>query len=213
MARLSRGRLAHRKLKKRILLVCEGKETEPNYFRALRREQEVRDNFTVKVVPGRGKTPLDAARRAVESKDRAERNSSEFEFDDVWCVLDVEETGKNPYLADARKLAKENGIRIVLSNPAFEVWILAHFERTAKSFINGDKVIEQLHKHWQPAFRRKYEKNDEKIYDRLRDRTAEAIGNARLVREVDFKDTSDIVDCDSATEVYQVVAILLGPGE
>jgi len=213
MARRSRRRPPHRESKQRVLAVCESRETEPNYFRGLRDEQGVRVQFAVKLARGKGGTALDAVQRAISIKEQAKGDGREFEFDTVWCVLDVEQAGGNPQLAQARKLANENGIRAVLSNPAFEVWVLAHFERTAKSFIDCDKVIGHLQKHWRSAFGSEYEKNDRKIYHRLSGSTAEAVGNARWVREVHFRDRHDIVDCNSVTDVYRLVEFLLGAPE
>jgi hypothetical protein len=99
---------------------------------------------------------------------------------------------------------------LAISNPAFECWLLAHFVRTKKSFADCDKVIEGLNKHWRPEFGRDYEKNDERLYDRLAARTRTGIDNARKVREQDWSSSPEIVDCNSATEVYLLVERLLG---
>ena len=174
MPPLARHRRAHRRPKPRILIACEGRATEPKYFDGLCREQAVRDRFSVKIVPGGGKTPLTAVRKALRQVEAAERHSA-LRFAEVWCILDVERAGENPKLEEARKLASENQFRVALSNPAFEVWILAHFERTAAAFLHCDKVIEQLNKHWQREFGGEYEKSDRDLYRRLRHQTAEAI--------------------------------------
>jgi hypothetical protein len=202
-----RRRSAYRKPKARVLVCCQGGETEPNYFRALKRD--VADHFVVKVATTNGKSPPDTVQRAMREQATATQRGKEFRFDEVWCVLDVEQAGTNPQLADARTLAKQRGFREALSNPAFEVWLLAHFERTTRSFLDGAQLIGQLDKHWQDAFHLKYEKNDEGIYRRIRDRTGQAINNARQVREVDFMGVADIADCNSATDVYLLVERLM----
>jgi hypothetical protein len=198
----------HRKRKTRVLVIGQGRETEPNYFRGLRQDPIVHQRFVVKVVPGKGETPLEAVRKAITISAAAKRIGKDEEYDLVLCVLDVEPLGQNPQLAEARELAKQAGIRVALSNPAFEVWVLAHFTRTCRSFADCDKVVEEIRKHWP-----EYAKNDENIFDRLRKRTVAAIENARQVREVDFKNVPDIVDCNSATEVYKVVGLLIGRGD
>lgn len=211
MANSLRRRPSHRPPKRRILIACDGRETEPNYFDGLRREQAVQDAFYVKVVPGDGKTPLSAIGKAIAAVETAERRGPSFAYDEVWCVLDVEQAGENPQLEEARGLARENGFHIAWSNPAFEVWILAHFDRTATPFSNCGKVRERLNKHWQREFGRKYEKNDRDLYRRIQDRTATAIDNAKCVREHDFQDKQDTARCNSSTEVYRLVERLLGP--
>jgi hypothetical protein len=54
-----------------------------------------------------------------------------------------------------------------------------------------------------------YQKNDEKIYPRLSAYTGTAIQNARSVREDHFRETTDLAECNSATEVYRLVERLL----
>ena len=210
MARPRLRRSRQRTPKRRVLVVGEGKQTEPNYFRGLRDEDCVRENFAVIVKAGAGKTPLETVEKAIELAGSAKRKGKDFGYDKVWCVLDVEQAGENPHLAEARQRARENDICVVLSNPAFEVWFVAHFERTTKSFVDCERLIDYLDKHWQREFGGKYEKNDPKVYRHLCDRTENAIRNAKTVREVDFSDKQDIVDCNSATEVYKIVETLLG---
>lgn len=209
MSRPPRRRRSHRSPKPRVLIVCEGKETEPKYFDGLCREQGVRDRFSVKIVPGDGKTPLTALRKALRHVQAAERHSA-LRFAEVWCIFDVEQAGENPQLDEARKVASENHFPVALSNPAFEVWILSHFERTAAAFIKCDKVIDRLNKHWQREFGGEYEKSDRDLYRRLRDHTTEAVENAKWVREQHFAGQPDTARCNSSTEVYRLVERLLG---
>ena len=68
-------------------------------------------------------------------------------MDVILCVLDTEslETIQaKEDLAAARQEAVHNGITLYLSNPAFEVWLLAHFRRTSRSFKDCDAVIVEL---------------------------------------------------------------------
>ncbi len=132
------------------------------------------------------------------------------DFDEVWCVLDVEQAGRREQVTRARALADQHAIQLALSNPAFEVWLLAHFVRTKKSFGDGAAVIADLNRHWHRIFMRDYEKNDEKLCERLRDRTRTAIAHSRNVRTHDWDSSADIVDCNSATDVYLLVERLLG---
>jgi hypothetical protein len=210
MTRFSRSRPGRRRRKKRILVTGQGKETEPNYFRGLRDDARIASQFVVKVAPGKGETPLDAVRRAIELARRARAEGRDMAYDAVFCFLDVEQAGQNPHLDEARRLARADGVQVFLSNPAFEVWLLAHLERTAKAFLNGTQLLEYLEKQWLRAFGGGYEKNDPHLYARLGERLDTAIGNARHVRESHFRDEADLVHCNSATEVYRAVEFLLG---
>jgi RloB-like protein len=194
-----------------ILIVCEGRETEPNYFRGLSQEETVRQTFKVVVKKGKGGSCLAVVEQAIAEFEKAVGRGEEF--DEVWCVVDVEQAGQREQVLEARSLADRHEIRLALSNPAFECWFLAHFVRTKKSFADCDKVIEALNKHWRSEFKRNYEKYDEQVYLGLAKRTPMAIDHGRKVREQDWGLSTDIVDCNSATEVYRLVEHLLGPSE
>ncbi len=206
-----RRRPRHRPEKTRLLIVCEGKETEPNYFRGLREEETVRQRFSVMVQEGKGGSCLAVVQQALAEQEKAAARWRAF--DEVWCVFDVERIGQRHQVMKVRTLAGQHGIRLALSNPSFECWLLAHFVKTSRPFADSAKVIEALNKHWRTAFERDYEKNDEQLYARLRGRTQTAIANARSVRKQDRAFSSEIVDCNSATAVYVLVERLLAPSE
>ncbi len=196
-----------RKLKKTWLIVCEGRETERNYLDGLKREDSVSRLFTIKVVRGKGGSRSQIVNRAIDKK-RAQQET----LDKVICVLDTESLHNaqtRDDLAAARNEADANGISLYLSNPAFEVWFLAHFLRTSRQFNDCDAVIVELDKRWAAEFRQPYDKSDHDVYKRLASRTQAAIENARAVAEHDHGDKSDIADRNSSTEVYSLVEDLI----
>jgi hypothetical protein len=210
-AKVLQRRSRRRPEKARILIVCEGKETEPNYFRGLRDQEAVRQRFTVTVQKGKGGSCMAVVEQAVAEKQKAAARMESF--DEVWCVFDVEQVGQRDQVIDAQTFAASHEIRLALSNPAFECWPLAHFVRTKRYFAYCHKVIEELNKYWRREFKTDYDKNDEQLYARLATRTGIAIDNSRKVREQDWASSLDIVDCNSATEIYLLVERLLGSSE
>jgi hypothetical protein len=203
-----RRRSRRRPQKTRLLIVCEGKETEPNYFRGLRDEEAVRQNFSVVIQKGKGGSCLAVVQQAIAEKEKAAARGEKF--DEVWCVFDVEQAARREQVSEAQALAGKNEIQLALSNPSFEVWLLAHFVRTKKSFVGCDKVIEELNKHWRREFGQSYEKNDEHLYARLASRSRTATDNARNLREQDWATLPNVADCNSATAVYLLAGRLLG---
>jgi hypothetical protein len=128
-------RITPRRLPKtRLVIVCEGKVTEPKYFNdflALQNSPLV----SVKAIGGCG-VPVSVVERAVQEKksldDIARKTRDSFDADfQVWAVFDRDEHPK-PQVPDAFALAERNGIKIAYSNPCFEVWGLMHFECWAK---------------------------------------------------------------------------------
>ncbi|MEO3777435.1 RloB family protein [Micromonospora sp. B11E3] len=121
-----RRRTASRPERRTIVVFCEGEASEPDYINALKRLPHVRGNtaIDIEVDPNQG-VPLTLVRRAIE-------RSRDDEIDECWCVFDVEWPKHHPNLDQAIQLAADHGIRLAISNPCFELWLILHFEdRTA----------------------------------------------------------------------------------
>jgi hypothetical protein len=135
----------------RILIVCEGEETEPNYFRAFRRHLRL---TSVEVeVEGKhcGSAPISVVEFAIRRKDQRaiEARQSDYlaEYDEVWCVIDVENPSHNTSFDKAIRRASSSGLRLAVSNPAFEFWYLLHYEDTSRAFASGNEVKRALALH------------------------------------------------------------------
>jgi hypothetical protein len=120
-------RAPHRRPKPTILLVCEGSKTEPEYFRGLASHCK-NPLVRIKICPEHG-VPLTLVEIAKQYKKDAEREAKRkrdvnLRINAVWCVFDVDD---HPHLEEALTTARDNGIRIALSNPSFELWLLLHF--------------------------------------------------------------------------------------
>jgi hypothetical protein len=200
-----RRRGPRRKRLIRLLIVGEGRETEFNYFDALRRENAVRESFAITVKKGKGGSREQIAQYAVERKQEA---SGDYDF--AFCVMDVENMSHSESLGTALTLLRRNKIIACLSNPSFEIWINSHFERTSAAFNNGDAVVAHLNGHWQKHFSHDYDKACSSHCCRLVTRRANAIRHAMDVREKDHGRKKPMSLCNSATEVYRLVRWLLG---
>ena len=186
-----------------MLIVCEGRETEPNYFDQLKREDWARVFFNITVKRGRGGSREQIAQFAVNQK----INSFE-DYDVVWCVLDVEAPNQDDTLEKALRILSENSITSCLSNPSFEVWFFSHFEKSGRVFYHCDAVIMELNKHWQKHFQADYDKADSRIFSRLAPRLNDALENSRWVRQGHHGLSTDIVQANSSTEVYRLVELI-----
>ncbi|WP_326554283.1 RloB family protein [Micromonospora sp. NBC_01813] len=117
-----RRRTATRPERRTIVIFCEGEASEPDYLNALKRLPDIRDNtaINIEIDPERG-VPLTLVKRAVE-------RSADDEVDECWCVFDVEWPKHHPHLVRAIRLAAEHGVRLAVSNPCFELWLILHFQ-------------------------------------------------------------------------------------
>jgi len=117
-----RRKIASRPERKTVVVFCEGEASEPDYVNAVRRLPSVRGNTSVNIeVASERGVPLTLVRRAI---DRA----VDDEVDECWCVFDVEWPQQHPNLTEAMRLAEDHGIRLAVSNPCFELWLILHFE-------------------------------------------------------------------------------------
>jgi hypothetical protein len=121
-----RRRAPYRQPLPRILIVCEGKRTEPEYFREMKSVERALVDLDIRT---EGK-PKQLVERAVELKRQteaaAERERDEnLRYDEVWCVFDID---THKLIAEASQQAKSHRIELAISNPCFELWVLLHFQ-------------------------------------------------------------------------------------
>jgi hypothetical protein len=192
-----------RVLKRRILIVGEGAQSEPNYFGGLRTQDRVRDWCALTVEAGPGFNPLAIVEHAARKRD-----SKRDTFDETLCVLDVEEASKAESLRAAKVLASREEIALVLSNPCFEVWLLSHFVRSHRAYLNAAQVEEVLSVHWQQQFGYAYSKKDPRVFNRLLPHLPVAVENAAACRS--FHEHGEQIElCNSSTAIDTLVRRLM----
>lgn len=145
-------RTAVRPERKTIVIFCEGENSEPDYIKGLKRLPHVQRNAAVNIEihPEQG-VPLTLVQMAADRKQR------DREVDECWCVFDVEWPKQHPNLDRALTLARSNDIRVAISNPCFELWLILHFENQT-GFLDTDaaesrsrKLDGRAGKHIDPA--------------------------------------------------------------
>jgi hypothetical protein len=190
----ARGR---RVTRPKVLILCEGKETEPNYLEALRNEARLsRDQLEIL---GLGYAPFSLVQAAVAKM--AEVPADEADYQKVWCVFDHDQ---HPKLERAMELAEQEGISIAFSNPSFELWYLLHFQ-DKRGHIDRRGVIKELKK--QGGFHR-YQKSSA-VYKDLKPTQGEAIRRAKALRKMHTGNGNPATD-NPSTSVDQLVEYLNG---
>ena len=109
-----------------IRVLTEGRVTERSYLKILGRQNpQIRIDFAES-----GMAPLslvERARQHAKLNKRTKRRTGGPDFDEIWCVFDVDD---HPYVKQAQQEARDSGIRTVISNPCFELWLLLHEQRS-----------------------------------------------------------------------------------
>lgn len=157
-------RLGWRDPKKRVLLVCEGKKTEPNYFKSLKKDLKL-TSVNIEIAGAKGKA-LELVRYAIGRR--------VDEFDVIWCVFDKDDCTEDQF-REALKLAKTNKLSVAYSNESFELWLILHFTssvRGVKRKDYGNKLTSLLGK--------SYNKNKDYYFDVLSKQDT-AIKNAEIL--------------------------------
>ena len=166
---------AKREPKHRILVVCEGKVTEPEYFKAL--QHEFRNSLVHVEIDKQAGVPLTVVKRAIDLESQAnaeakENRDDDRKYDDVWCVFDVDE---HPHLNEALELAKKSEMKVALSNPCVELWALLHFQ----------EQNQQIHRHdVQRALREHLPRYDKVLdFDKMKTWYAKAVERAQSLQK------------------------------
>lgn len=118
----SRYKIDSKAVRKVILIVTEGL-TEKLYFGSFRVP-----SLSLKIIDLQGQSKL----RLIEATAEIEKNS-EVDYDEVWCVFDMDIRKGDKELADydnAIHKANDLGYHSAYSNDAFEVWFYLHYHYT-----------------------------------------------------------------------------------
>ena len=191
------------RIRRPVLIVCEGKKTEQIYLNALRSHYRL---ATVEVeIHGEGAGPLAVVEQAIELAERRRRNRKHGPtampaFAEIWCVFDREANNEPRDFRQAIRLAETHRIRLAVSNPAFEYWYLLHFIETDRAFQHADDVLVELRR---PGRLVGYEKHHN-VFAILREHTTNAYERAeRLYDRCSARDDDQFPN--PSTLVHQLI--------
>ncbi|MDC2785459.1 RloB family protein [Bacteroides ovatus] len=105
-------------MKQTFLIICEGVNTEPDYFNAFRLT-----SANVKAL-GQGMGTLALVHKAIHIKEQEKLKGRTY--NQHWVVFDKDDFPENDFNS-AILLAQQNGFEVAYSNQAFEFWFLLHF--------------------------------------------------------------------------------------
>ncbi|MBD3177602.1 MAG: hypothetical protein GF320_20720 [Armatimonadia bacterium] len=166
-----------RELRERVLIVCEGAETEVGYFEGFRKHHHL-STLDVRVVGGdeAGTHPHSIIQHAEKLLRTAAREGDPF--DRAWAVVDRDDHQDiGQAIAQPQERKAKPQIRMALSNPCFEVWYLQHYRYSTRCQTR-DEASAELRK----LLGGRYEKSD-RLFDELLPQQAEAIRNAGRLRK------------------------------
>jgi hypothetical protein len=95
-----------------------------------------------------------------------------IKYSEVWCVFDRDSFPEQNYIR-AFQLAARAGIKVAWANEAFELWYILHFDYLDTG-LGRDLYKQKLRERGL-----EYDKADEGIYEKIKDRQTTAIRNAQ----------------------------------
>jgi hypothetical protein len=120
------------------LILCEDTKSSLNYLKSASRHFR---SYALVQILHTGKTdPLGIVREATKQRGK---------FDSVYCVIDRD---SHHNFEEALAAAAVADVRMIVSYPCYEYWLLLHFRRTRKGFASignhsaADRLIKELRK-------------------------------------------------------------------
>jgi hypothetical protein len=188
----------------RVLIVCEGAKTEPNYFK------EIRDAYRLSTanidICGEecGSDPLSVVNYAIN------KFRKDPDYERVYCVIDRDKHTTFDAAIDKlrqTRLRKDVIFTAITSVPCFEFWLLLHYCYTTRQFSapgnssNCELVIAELNKRDRiPG----YNKGARNIFALTKKRLPDAIKHARRLQQHNL--TADTNN--PATNIHELIEYL-----
>lgn len=185
-----------------VLIVCEGKKTEPYYLREFCDSLKL-NSANIKII-GVGVDPLKLV-------DNAEQQFNESkDYDRVFCVFDKDQhsTYQNA-LNKVRSLRtrSRNSIPIysITSVPCFEYWLLLHFIDSARPFEKtGNKSSGEVLLNEIGNYIKNYYKGHKNIFEMTKANLEIAINRAKRICEQQANHGTD----NPSTNMYELIEYL-----
>lgn len=194
----------------KILIVCEGKKTEPTYFEDLVSHFELLTASVIDVTGECGSSPMCVVRYAKEQQKIMVGRGAPY--DQIYVVIDKD--AHSDYLAalDAVRRVKPESLFVpVNSVPCFEYWLLLHYTYSTRAYKNlpgnssGDQIVADLRK-----YIKDYEKGAKGIFQKTLNALKSKDLNEVIVKARRSLEAASASDTDNpTTKVHELVDRLI----
>ena len=192
-----------------MIVVTEGKKTEPRYLEMFKRIHVLphigKSIFNLRIIPGIG-VPMTVVDRAIqELQALQEPLSGKGGKDSVWAMFDRDE---HPEFEGAKDKARSKGVHLAVSDPCFEIWDIYHYQ-DRQGPIGRDQCQKRLEELC-PS----YDRNSGKIFndkDIIKDKCCDAIRRAE--KSLDSREREGDPEGNPSTSVHQLINAILSKVE
>lgn len=190
----------------KFYIITNGQRTEYNYFTLLKSKKSSIYKVKVEFTNSDPHGLVEYARQYISDSNQ------------VWVVFDVDNSYQEGRLEAAVRLAEKSGVKYAFSNLAFEVWLIAHFQKCDK-YLDTDGHKRILDKYLSEQKNgMNYDKADEEILAKyFIPHYGTAVANAKIVYQTRMKEHREkcgensrppIWEWNSCTSVYKLVEAL-----
>ena len=182
----------------RVLIVCEGKRSEPTYLGDLVDRYGLSTANVVIAGIGSHLGRVVATAKKLEKKERLRGDS----YDEVYCVFDRDQ---HVHFQTASRDAQSAKLKLARSWPCFEYWLVLHFVYHRRPYAaSGNRsaaqnCVTELKEHLP-----RYTKRMAGVYKKLEDLLETAMSNAKRA----LSDATATGSPNPSTEVHLLVAYL-----
>lgn len=192
-ARSAKG-FARRRLKResydRVLVVCEGSKTEPNYLQDLIDHLKL-SSANFEITEGKGSAPISVVQYAKRRFSKEKRKGDMY--DKVYCVFDKDTHSSYMQALSVCESFRPTGVCCAITSvPCFEYWLLLHFKYSTQPYTTNDRsacdnLIRDLKKYLP-----NYTKGTRNLFFELMNDTDQAIRNSKqALRAANAADTDN----------------------
>ena len=131
--------------------------------------------------------------------------SENDEIDEFWCVFDVEWPVNHPNLAEAIALAETNDVKLAISNPCFEVWLVLHLQEHG-AWLDNDQAVK---------LRRRLDQSADKGLDpaKYMPHVGTASSRAAKLEERHRRDNTSFPNDNPSSSMHRLIASVQAPTE
>jgi len=187
----------------KVLIVTEGKKTEPKYFDDLKKYYRIH-SANIKI-DGSGDSSPDSVVKYGKKLYEDERSRGHA-FDRVYFVFDKDtHLTYSQALDEIKRYRRKNTFFAINSVPCFEYWLLLHFIYTAKPFqatersSAAEQVIRKLRQHFP-----NYDKSASGLFTKLHEKLETAKSNAANA----LQEANETGTDNPSTRVHELVEYL-----
>lgn len=198
----ARNTAKKREEKKAVLIALEDTKSSRFYFEDLINDK----GLTGQVVFAEhwGTDPDSVIKAVIKSVEKF----SHIQYEKKWIVIDRDGWSKSQINGTVQR-AKDLDICVAISNEAYELWILLHFEKLTSS-TGRVQLNHRLNKIFLERCGKKYEKSSRDVYRFTKEFQQKAVKNAQLLVEKHIRDHGKLKPYENnpLTTIFQLITCL-----